>query len=98
MNEKTLFEKQQTATFYVKNSNEWKDNLQIAHSEPETKSKVQKIQIRILDPKGKNLGSGWLQTLLYQESTTWSKNRGVNLMKPQNVAYNTCRGTRRGFP
>ena len=45
-------------------------------------------------PMCKNLRSGWLQTLLYQESTTWSKNRGVNLMRPQNVACNTCRGTR----
>ena len=36
--------KQQTATPYVKKSNEEKGNLQIAHSEPETKNKFQKIQ------------------------------------------------------
>ena len=74
-----------------------KGNLQIAHSEPETKISFRKYKITNT-PKCKNLRSGWLQTLLYQESTTWSKNRGVNLMRPQNVACNTCRGTRWGFP
>ena len=44
MNEKTLFEKQQTATSYVKNSNEGKDNLQIANSEPETKISFRKYK------------------------------------------------------
>ena len=85
--------KQQTATPYVKKSNEEKGNLQIAHSEPETKISFRKYKITNT-PKCKNLRSGWLQTLLYQESTTWSKTRGVNLMRPQNVACNTCRGTR----
>ena len=87
--------KQQTATPYVKKSNEEKAICKLHKVNLKLKKVSEKIQKKIENtPKCKNLRSGWLQTLLYQESTTWSKTRGVNLMRPQNVACNTCRGTR----
>ena len=48
------------------------------------KLKVHKVQI-MKTSRCKNLRSEWLQTWLYQESKTWNKNRGVNLMRPQNL-------------